>query len=122
MSFTTDKDGNRHYRLKADTGYLKSKGGDAFSDSGSKNPEEIKNLSFNYLYTSQHPVKKIMLSIPGFKKFGAKLIQIKEHKTGEIIFTGYGFTIFGMTRCYLPKQVTLRIKPGDTYIFIIQRT
>lgn len=119
MSVTTDKEGHKHYRMKMDTGYIDSKGNDLNAE---KNHEPTgKHLQFNYVLKLVFPMKRIAIQVPGFTEFGLKYISITEMKTGNIIFSGRGFTIFKMTRCGLPRQVTRQMVVGEKYKITIQK-
>lgn len=111
--FRKDKDGTKHYRMKMDTGYI----GANFQ----KNAPPGQKMQFNYLHVLKFPMKRIVVQAPGFKEFGIKIIQITEVKTSQVIFAGYGFTLFGTTRARLPRHVTKRMEVGLQYKITLQK-
>lgn len=119
MSFIVDKEGHKHYRMKMDTGYLDSKGGDL--NAAKEQQPNLKNLQLNFVQVATPYMRRIRISAPGFKDFGLKKIIITEVKTEEVVFEGNGFTLFGMTRCALPRKVTKRIITGERYKITIKR-
>lgn len=118
MPFITDKEGHKHYRMKMDTGYLDSKGGDLNKEN--KVPMGA-NLQFNYVHLLVHPMKRIKISIPGLNQLGFKRIIITRVRTEEIVFNGMGLTIFGMTRCNLSREATEKMNIGEKYKITVKK-
>jgi hypothetical protein len=123
MSFTVDKEGHKHYRMKMDTGYIDSKGGDLNAEL-KKLHEKIppgQRLQFSYVQLLQQPMKRFKMRIVGFEEFGLKYISITEVKTGNIVFKGPAFTLFGKTRCRVPRSAVKKMIIGEKYKVTIQK-
>lgn len=120
MSFTTDKEGHKHYRMKMETGYINTKGNDANVERGQV-VTDGKHLQFNWVVKLNRPMRRLKVGIPGMKNFGLRLISITDLKNNKQIFTGKGFTIFGITRCAVPRLARERMVVGEKYKITIQK-
>lgn len=115
-----DKDGFKHYRMKAETGYIGVEGQEAFLKRKKLLRKQGEKFQFNYIQTLRFPMKRIKMKIPGFETFGLKYIIITEVKTNEVVFKAAGFTLFGMTRCRINRAATKRMIVGEKYKITIQ--
>lgn len=119
MSVKTDKEGFKHYHMKMDTGYLKGHGYDANTQ---KNEIDLSKIpSFSFIMPAGKGMRKVAVSIPGFKNFGLKKVSITAVETERVLCKGNGFTIFGMTRYRIPGKITEQIIEGEKYIITISR-
>lgn len=122
MTFIQDSEGHKHYRMKAETAHFGHKVNDINAQKGEKDPTG-ERLQFNFIQMKHFPkqFRRIKISVPGFRNFGLKRFKITDVKTNEVLFKGSGFTIFGMTRCAVPKKIIEKMPVGEKYKITIQQ-